>query len=458
MKLVNLIPLKEIDFKNQDQFDTYIKQHQLRPSTKVTIAGKVTTAGQAAKNSEPVKGSSVFGKDKGGSVFSKTPNKSDDWMDDLDSIDTSDIKGKADPNADSFKGGDLYDATFKDPETGKTITVGDAYDREDDSPAYQKAFAYVAKFDPDKEVVMGHPEYGKDDKSSDVKSIVKGLMKNANKEFAGTYKLKDIADDIEVDTSDNDGKELQARIDKGEDGVYVQTDETEGTVVFNDGSQYQFHHVEDGPIPVTKVGSTKLSSMIPKSAIGASAKPEPKKSSNWSFGALSGHANWVAAKSGLRGDYIGTWADENGVDLKKVADAINNNKLKPADVATAVSGNTGNKYAKSLASKYALEPKDFDIRSKYQQQSPANDIDGLTSHKDLDKFFKANKGKLDSKYAGDIEDAIGALKYLESDYKRGKADREEVDTAALEIQDLIKKATSKSSAKLSEMLLKKLKK
>ena len=65
MKLINLVPLKEIDFKNQDQFDAYSKAHELRPTTKVTIAGKVTTAGQAAQKSEPTKGSSVFGKDKG---------------------------------------------------------------------------------------------------------------------------------------------------------------------------------------------------------------------------------------------------------------------------------------------------------------------------------------------------------------------------------------------------------
>ena len=83
----------------------------------------------------------------------------DDWMADLDSIDVSDIKGKADPDADSFTSGDLYGATFKDPKTGKTITVGDAYDREDDSEAYKKAFAYVSKFDPDKEAVMGTPAY-----------------------------------------------------------------------------------------------------------------------------------------------------------------------------------------------------------------------------------------------------------------------------------------------------------
>ena len=78
MKLVNLIPLKEIDFKNQDQFDAYSKAHELRPATKVTIAGKVTTAGQAAKESEPTKGSSVFGKDSGGSVFAKAGGASAD--------------------------------------------------------------------------------------------------------------------------------------------------------------------------------------------------------------------------------------------------------------------------------------------------------------------------------------------------------------------------------------------
>lgn len=358
MKLVNLIPLKEIDFRNQDQFDAYQKKHSLRPDTKVTIAGKVTTAGQAAKNSEPVKGTSVFGKDKGGSVFGKSAGAStksdkskpkeisnddvealtsykdfnkffkansdklnkddvsyiedeigalkylesdykrgdadweevevayidlqdlikkamgndnnDDWMNDLDSIDVSDIKGKADPNADSWTHGDVFGATFKDPQTGKPISVGDAYDREDDSPAYQKAFAYVAQFNPDDEAVMGTQAYNDLQKNAapkaDTKSIIKSLLKTADKEFAGAYKLKDVVDDFKdsVDDSDNDGKELKARLDKGENGVYVQTDETEGTVVFDDGSQYQFSRVEDGPIPVTKVGSTKLSEMIPK--------------------------------------------------------------------------------------------------------------------------------------------------------------------------------------------------
>jgi hypothetical protein len=107
---------------------------------------------------------------------------------------------------------------------------------------------------------------------ADVKSIVKDLLKKGDKEFRGAYKLKDVVDGFQdnIDDTDEDGKELKARLDKGEDGTYVQTDETEGTVVFNDGSQYEFAHVEDGPIPVTKVGkeepntSSKLTSMLPK--------------------------------------------------------------------------------------------------------------------------------------------------------------------------------------------------
>jgi len=213
MKLVNLIPLKEIDFKNQDQFDAYIKQHELRPATKVTIAGKTTTAGKAAKDSEPTKGSSVFGKDSGGSVFAKTggaSSKSDkvntNWMDNLDSIDVSDIKGKADPSADSWKHDDVFGATFKDPKTGKTTTVGDAYDREDDSPAYQKAFAYVSQFDPDGEAVMGTKAYDDLQKNAAPKA---NLPKKASQlDYNHASSIADVVNaesglDGYVDTDDN---------------------------------------------------------------------------------------------------------------------------------------------------------------------------------------------------------------------------------------------------------------
>jgi hypothetical protein len=69
MKLVDLIPLQEIEFASQKSFDTYSKNHKLRPTTKVKIAGKTTTAGQASK----VKGTSVFGGDK------KPDDKSGDY-------------------------------------------------------------------------------------------------------------------------------------------------------------------------------------------------------------------------------------------------------------------------------------------------------------------------------------------------------------------------------------------
>jgi hypothetical protein len=118
---------------------------------------KAKKGGQPKADAKP---NDMFGgdytKDRGGKAASKSNTN---WIDDLDSIDVSDVKGKADPNADSWTHGDVFGATFKDPQTGKTITVGDAYDREDDSPAYQKAFAYVSKFDPDAEAVMGTQAY-----------------------------------------------------------------------------------------------------------------------------------------------------------------------------------------------------------------------------------------------------------------------------------------------------------
>ena len=42
--------IREIDFKNQAAFDAYNKKHKMRKSTKVKIAGKDTTAGDAEKS------------------------------------------------------------------------------------------------------------------------------------------------------------------------------------------------------------------------------------------------------------------------------------------------------------------------------------------------------------------------------------------------------------------------
>lgn len=158
---------------------------------------KKTQAKQAAQSADMFKGD-----------YSKERGAKDDsnWMDDLDKIDTSDIKGKADPNADSFTSADLYGATFKDPQTGKTITVGDAYEREDNSPAYQKAFAYVAKFDPDKEAVMGTQAY--DDLQKKAAPKVNLPKKASDLDYTHAETLEKAVNDATgldgyVDTDDN---------------------------------------------------------------------------------------------------------------------------------------------------------------------------------------------------------------------------------------------------------------
>jgi hypothetical protein len=56
--------LQELEFTHQGSFDAYKKTHKLRPDTKVTIAGKETTAGEASKEPGMLKklGAKLFGK------------------------------------------------------------------------------------------------------------------------------------------------------------------------------------------------------------------------------------------------------------------------------------------------------------------------------------------------------------------------------------------------------------
>ena len=91
MKLVNLIPIKEIDFPSQKAFDAYNKQHDLRPTTKVKIAGKTTTAGKAAEKSTNIKGTPVFGNDS----VNKSQNLQKVYKDLRDKIDTNSGDGSA---------------------------------------------------------------------------------------------------------------------------------------------------------------------------------------------------------------------------------------------------------------------------------------------------------------------------------------------------------------------------
>ena len=63
----------------------------------------------------------------------------------------------------------------------------------------------------------------------------------------------------------------------------------------------------------------------------------------------------IAASTGLRATAVAGWADENGVNLSKVADDLKSKKLKPMDFMTAVVGNPNNKYAKDIILKYSQD-------------------------------------------------------------------------------------------------------
>jgi len=69
--------LNELDFGSQKAFDSYQKQHDMRGDTQVTVAGKKMSVSQAAKQSKDpaIKGSSVFGNNKGGEVFGSKAQK-----------------------------------------------------------------------------------------------------------------------------------------------------------------------------------------------------------------------------------------------------------------------------------------------------------------------------------------------------------------------------------------------
>jgi hypothetical protein len=66
MKLKGII--SEIEFKSQSAFDAYKEKHKMRDTTKVKVAGKETTAGEASKKSDSVskKKSDSVSKSKGG--------------------------------------------------------------------------------------------------------------------------------------------------------------------------------------------------------------------------------------------------------------------------------------------------------------------------------------------------------------------------------------------------------
>lgn len=61
----------------------------------------------------------------------------------------------------------------------------------------------------------------------------------------------------------------------------------------------------------------------------------------------------LSKKTGVNGRALISWTEQNGVDLEKIASDVESKKLNPMDFMTAVTGNTGNEYAKDIIAKYS---------------------------------------------------------------------------------------------------------
>ena len=246
---------KLVHFKSKDSYDAAIK------------AGSHEDP-KAEKGAQPkadTKPNNMFGADYKKDRGAETPKDNTDWIDDLDSIDTSDITGKADPDADYFYSDDVYGAKFKDPETGKEISVGDAYEREDESAAYKKAFAYVSKFDPDKEAVMGTQAYADLNKKSEPTLNINS--KNWKKTDGDGRMSSESADDVRNYLNDVLGVDGMAEVDFGSGNIqYGLADGENSIFVGNDGGTYNVSF--EGPsMDLDKIEQSYKSFKNPKDAL-----------------------------------------------------------------------------------------------------------------------------------------------------------------------------------------------
>jgi hypothetical protein len=107
---------------------------------------------------------------------------------------------------------------------------------------------------------------------------------------------------------------------------------------------------------------------------GGDVKAEPKADG-------MATVNGIASTTGLRAQAVAGWADENGVNLSKVADDLKSKKLKPMDFMTAVVGNPGNKYAKDIISKYSQKAE--------PTKGPELDVDKQSHIKDIPQKFRS---------------------------------------------------------------------
>jgi hypothetical protein len=237
MKLIDLIPLQEIDFASQKAFDAYSKNHKLRPTTKVKIAGKTTTAGQASK----VKGTSVFGDgDKEKSKDSVDPKTKKE----LDSIHKQMLAAQS--KLKSFR------KTYKDNYSKASKEKQKKMDA--DLKAAEKEFDKVvtpleAQYKKLEKKSTSVFDARKDKSITDIKVDKQVDVSMVSKSILPNLKLAD-----GIGTPQKDAVALKKRLDNGDGGVYTRTSPHGGNIVFKDGTKFEVFK----PYDAHKTKSTQI--------------------------------------------------------------------------------------------------------------------------------------------------------------------------------------------------------
>ena len=410
---IKLTPLlNELDFRTQAAFDKYNDTHKLRNSTKVTIAGKTTTAGQAEKKTKKKKPNSMFGadykKDRSGKKDKKkdstrrtswereagAPYAEDDkfWVDRFlpgDKID-GDITSQEDFHIyrtakigisliDWFGAKDKKDFNydFTPTENGNVIISSE------DGPVNFQMFSddkngiYNFGFvDNDGEFTFGRNQYfggweGYDDPQYVYQSMRYILAQPETIQLLrGELTAREYQPMYEKMKNELEGKKSTK---KNEITKYskVKKESTKLTSMLPEAEDFQAKSKETGKLvhfkskdayqAALKAGTHEDPKAKKAGEPKAAAKPNDMFGGDYAKdrGAEAPKAdpmatvNSLSRRAGMMPKAIAGWADENGVNLSKVSDAINSGELNVFDFMTAVSGLPGNKYSKDISAKYS---------------------------------------------------------------------------------------------------------
>jgi len=172
--------------------------------------------------------------------------------------------------------------------------------------------------------------------------------------------------------------------------------------------------------------------------------------------------NAIAAGTGLRPQAVAGWADENGINLSKVAADLKSKKLKPMDLMTAVSGNPGNKYAKQIIDKYSQNQSANITQSKLSPKKIKDDLADLEGTKAMDVANAIKRGDADPQKSLGLGDSqydnllkrlarIGGESEHEAKFRTNNFSTAELENWAKERLDVVSKYSQNQTRQSNAM-------